>query len=254
MLGKTHRLGGIAFGGIASVVIEKGLHVGHADPIAFTLVAMAGGAVGSLVPDLDSKGSILSKKFKLASSAVRSIATHRGATHTLLGLIVFSVCSFLLTMGLDKLLLNNDMLLIRLLFGLILGLVGHTSAQFILTSIKKTKVLHVSSALRLQILVGSFIVPVIIAVLFEYMLIPYIGAYLLGCSVGYFSHLVYDSFTISGVPLLAPVSDKNFRLFKFRTGETFRYTHENQKGRGIEYPLSIISIIVAFICFIAVCI
>lgn len=41
----------------------------------------------------------------------------------------------------------------------------------------------------------------------------------LGSSIGFLSHLLLDSLTLSGIPLLYPLSKKSFRLAKFRTGK-----------------------------------
>lgn len=43
--------------------------------------------------------------------------------------------------------------------------------------------------------------------------------FVIGISVGYFSHLLLDSLTISGIPLLYPLSHKGYRLAKFRTNK-----------------------------------
>lgn len=41
----------------------------------------------------------------------------------------------------------------------------------------------------------------------------------LGITVGYASHLFLDALTVSGVPLLSPISRKKYRLMKLHTGK-----------------------------------
>ena len=61
MLGPTHRIGGVAAGALVTVAIEKVLNIPIQDPILFVSITMAGGAIGSLIPDIDSPSSTLGR-------------------------------------------------------------------------------------------------------------------------------------------------------------------------------------------------
>lgn len=73
MLGKTHLAGGLA----AATVI---CHVSQF-PIIDGLVFIAGCAVGSLIPDIDHKSSIIGKKVKPVSTVISMTTKHRTLFH-----------------------------------------------------------------------------------------------------------------------------------------------------------------------------
>lgn len=89
MMGKTHLLGGIAAGCVAAAACPD---------LSTKGVAVAAGAVGGLIPDIDHKNSILSKKVPVISWIVRLFSGHRGLFHCPLFyiLIATGIYSFLL--------------------------------------------------------------------------------------------------------------------------------------------------------------
>lgn len=80
-----------------------------------------------------------------------------------------------------------------------------------------------------RMITHSLMIIAVIAALFTYFkpdiatLYPFI---MYGFLIGYFSHILLDMFTVSGVPLFYP-SKKRFRIMKIRTGKggekIFRY-------------------------------
>lgn len=102
MMAATHRLGGLAAGTAAAVL----LHAGKAE----SGLLIAGAVLGSLIPDIDNRHSSISRKWVLLSTLVsigqmiirafssilprkqrnyiRSLIGHRGITHSLVPVIV----------------------------------------------------------------------------------------------------------------------------------------------------------------------
>lgn len=130
MTGKTHMLGGIAFGAagavIANIVLPETL------PNAQAGVLIMGSAVGALIPDIDHPSSIISRKIPLISILYRMVAFvdkciakifnakysmgHRGITHSLIPTTI--LLALLLVFG-------KDLQVFLLLLGLIIGCYSH---------------------------------------------------------------------------------------------------------------------------------
>lgn len=138
MMGKTHILGGIAAGCAAAAICP--------DPVSKG-AAIAAGAIGGLIPDIDHKNSNLSKKVPVLSWIVRLFAGHRGLFH----------CPLLYVL--------------------------------------------------LAAILYSFLLPEM-----EWWRYGFYGLF-----AGIFSHLLLDSCTIHGIPMLFPFSKKNIHLLPIRT-------------------------------------
>lgn len=206
MIGKTHKVGGLAFGAVVSSAIFAGQDLSIALPA--TAIVLTGSAFGSLIPDLDHAGAELSKKHKLASSIVRLFADHRGVTHY----GVTSICFCAVMMLLNYLVIDSrNSLLISLLC---VGVVQATiKLIFSYTPRSFTKKIG-----RVVVILG-FIIPMFLGYGFPYISQIIIGYYFLGIGVGYISHLFLDALTVSGVPLFQPWLKKNIKIANLKTGE-----------------------------------
>lgn len=234
MLGKTHRLGGIMIGATAPIVIEKTLHMPIENVALFTTVTILGGAIGSLFPDLDHQNSIISKKLKPVSKIVREFTHHRGLTHTLIGWIIFGVISFIISYISINFLQNNIDYYEKVVIGIICGLIISSSVVFIFNSLNKYAHIVKKKEIK-KISLLSFLFGFILIFVFNKVVISYIPIYLLGMFLGYGIHILYDMFTVSGVPLFYPFNKEPVRFAKFKTGGI------------IEIIASVISIIITII-------
>ena len=217
MLGKTHRLGGIMIGAVTPLVLERIIHVNIDNTLLFTCTTMAGGAIGSLLPDLDHPNSIISKKLKPVSKAVREFAHHRGITHTLLGWIIFGIISFIISYLSMNFLQQNINYYEKITIAIICGLIISSSIAFIFNSLNKyTHVIKKKEIRKISII--GFFFGVILALVFNNNVLGYIPVYLLGMFLGYGIHILYDMFTVSGVPFFYPFTKESFRFSKFKTG------------------------------------
>lgn len=151
MTGKTHKVGGLTAGIIATALIFDNPFEKSTLLIGIPLIICA--IFGSLLPDLDHPGSILGKKVRFISSPLSRLFGHRGFIHSPL------LC-------------------------LLIGVLLQSFYPTIPTAYKPF----------------------------------YLGA-TLGITIGYASHLILDAFTVSGIPLLSPISRKKYRLMKLHTGK-----------------------------------
>lgn len=231
MLGKTHRLGGIMIGSLTPIIIENTLNIPIDNLMIFTSVTMIGGAVGSLLPDLDHPNSIISKKLKPVSKVVREFAHHRGITHTLLGWIIFGIISLIISYLSVNYLIGNINYYEKVGMALTGGLIISSTIAFIINSFNKythiTEKKEIKKISAIGFLFGFFLV-----LIFDKKVLEYVPIYLLAMFLGYGIHILYDMFTISGVPFLYPFNKRIFRFSKFKTGGI------------IEVVASIISIII----------
>lgn len=77
---KTHLIGGICFGVTANALLIGNLPVNEIGKMTLTASFVTASAIGSLLPDIDIKGSYISNRAKIASTIV-SLFGHRGITH-----------------------------------------------------------------------------------------------------------------------------------------------------------------------------
>lgn len=234
MLGKTHRLGGIMIGAVTPVVLEKVIHTNIDNTLLFTCTTMAGGAIGSLLPDLDHPNSIISKKLKPISKVVREFAHHRGITHTLLGWIIFGIISLIISHLSINFLQKSIDYYEKVGMAIICGLIISSSVAFIFNSINKYTHIVKKKEIK-KLYVAGFLFGFILVFVFTKSALQYVPVYLLGMSLGYGVHILYDMFTVSGAPFFYPFSKKAFRFSKFKTGGI------------IEVIASIISIVITLL-------
>lgn len=91
---RTHVAGGLALGYIAFNNIDF-LNINTHDEKVL-LIATGGLILGSLFPDIDHKGSYLSKKIKPFSFITSKILKHREYTHSIVGWISMSLLMYII--------------------------------------------------------------------------------------------------------------------------------------------------------------
>ena len=91
MVGKTHIAGALALTSLLSVVcVKTNLIQGTEQVILQQATLLTASGIGGLLPDIDHKGSTVSKQNPIISFLVRMFFTHRGFTHSLLALLLFT--------------------------------------------------------------------------------------------------------------------------------------------------------------------
>jgi inner membrane protein len=93
---KTHVIGGIGAGVLANELLLPHVTTSGepASQILMSSIFMAGSVIGSMIPDIDHRGSFIGRRAKLISIPVSLLATHRGITHS--PLFLMAVVSALL--------------------------------------------------------------------------------------------------------------------------------------------------------------
>lgn len=218
MLAVTHRIGGIAFGGLLSLVIQENFDVTYENPLIFMAITMAGGALGSLIPDIDSTSSMIGRKFKIISKVVSKKLGHRGGTHTIFACIIFTLVTLFFTNRLEFYLSKELTKEILLFFASVNAIIVVTSSNFILNSIPNK--FRGILAKKNDIYIITFLTLATVFFTFRntVQVISYIYVYAVGVILGYISHIILDLFTKEGVPLLKPISKHRFKLLPFKTG------------------------------------
>lgn len=240
MLGPTHRLGGIAAGALVTVAIEKVLNVPIHDPILFVSITMAGGAIGSLIPDIDSPSSTLGRRIKPVSKAIAGTFGHRGGTHTLLAWILFSIFTIFIGSELERYLGIGGGLKKILVFAIINSFIMTSSVLFVLNSMPIKHGKKEVKKYKLYIILAIIIITTYLTKEYDMDMLGYIQVYLLGVNIGYLSHIVLDMITREGVPLFRPLFKFKVSLSPFKTGS------------GIEWVVKVCSLIVIAISLINV--
>ena len=229
MQGNTHRFGGIALGAGASLLAIPVLHI--QDPIPFTAVMMAGGAIGSLIPDIDHEGSLIGRKMKPVSHVVRKVCGHRGFTHTLLALFGYGLITILLSALIVDNIGQDVEFANRIFFSIIAATVVGSATIFVLS-----RLAHIVNHRKLtNVTLLVIAVTFIFAMIEPRVIIGFVPVYMVGSTIGYASHLILDMLTVSGVPLLFPISDHMFRIARLRTGT-------------VEKQVSAVCIFLTFVC------
>lgn len=219
MQGTTHRLGGIACGALASAVAVHTMDL--SSPILTTGMIMTGAGIGSLIPDIDHEGSLIGRKMKPIAHLVRRTCGHRGWTHTLLGLFIYGLMSYILSSLAVSEFSENAIGDYIGLFVLTFAVLDCTM-MFIVDAMPGKFTRKMKQRTHLVSLIASLV----LATIFKGFTVDLIPIYLIGSFVGYASHLLLDMLTVSGVPLLKglPVSrkvrDKQFRLMRLTTGQS----------------------------------
>lgn len=147
---KTHVTGGLLAGVLTISIVSNKFNTSPNLEMIENALFISSSVIGSLLPDIDHRGSYIGRRAKIVSTVVNKTLGHRGAIHS--PIIMTSLT------GILYFLLKQKIQSSLLLFGC------------------------------------------------------------LGLLVGIFSHILLDSFTIGGIPLLYPFSKKKYSLLKISTG------------------------------------
>jgi len=187
--GKTHLTGGLTFGLLVGQALQlinaDAILIGNNTLIPVTLVAIAGIAFGSLLPDIDEPNAMVSNLPKKGRGVVNTALKKKGIEGILRGLIT------VILLGLN--------LVTRAIAGGVKTLVGHRGATHWVFS--------------------SVMVGILFAVAGFFFGYPELGLWIW---LGYISHILLDAMTLSGVEMWQPFIDKKYHLlpqgFRVRTG------------------------------------
>lgn len=218
MLASTHRIGGIALGAVIPIMIEKYTNIQIENPFIFVALTMSGGALGSLIPDIDSTTSTLGRRVKPISKLISDKLGHRGGTHTILACFIFTFFCFFINEKIKTYLsinLNNEKIL---MFSTINAFITVTSCLFILGGIPSKLRGPLSKKNDIYIIVFLTLATVFFTFKNIALAVSYIDIYIIGVVFGYISHILLDLFTKEGVPLLRPIIKYRFSLLPFKTG------------------------------------
>ncbi|MGL4450264.1 MAG: metal-dependent hydrolase [Sarcina sp.] len=218
MLAATHRIGGIAFGAVLPLAIQKYMNIELENQIVFVALTMSGGALGSLIPDIDSTSSTLGRKIKPLSKFISNKFGHRGGTHTLVACLIFTIFCFIFSSKF-KIYLSKDVNIEKfLILSTISTIITVTSCLFILDRIPSKLRGILSKKNDIYIVVFLTLATMIFTFKNTLVIISYIDIYIIGVISGYISHIFLDLFTKEGVPLLRPITKYRFSLLPFKTG------------------------------------
>lgn len=120
MMGKTHKLGGVCAGTIASAcMIQTPITT---EKLILTGIVLGTSIIGSLLPDIDHTNSTMGKKHKIISKIINVLCGHRGMTHAPLFLsIIIALLCFLARVLPDF----TQLYAITAVFGLAVGFASH---------------------------------------------------------------------------------------------------------------------------------
>lgn len=94
---KTHLAGGVLLGIASMSPVSAILQVDISPLSTVGAVYMVSSMAGSLFPDLDHRGSYLSRRMKLSSMIISNMFSHRGATHSPILLTIGTTIAYLLS-------------------------------------------------------------------------------------------------------------------------------------------------------------
>lgn len=207
MQAKTHEVAGISLAAaIAAVICSPDISI-----LSYGATMVAGAAVGSLLPDIDHGGSKISREHKVISKIASSKLKHRGITHSLLANVLVAFVCFALSFAFTTIYSGN-------LFG---KLVVSSMMAFIVF-VLYDRVPLIQKAINSVLPHGKLVVGALVfgvAYFSANLFVDYANYLALGITLGYFSHLIADAFTVSGVAFLQPFNDKSFKFANFHTGK-----------------------------------
>lgn len=205
MLGKTHRVAGAIFGTTAGIHIASNINTSLG--LSVVGLTIASSVLGSEIPDIDSKNSIISKKASVVGSAIRLTASHRGYIHYPITLILFSSAVYGIYETYKHLLLDKpfEETILYLIIGMAIMNINNIYRFFVKRKFSITNLIWTISSIFYLFTTKD---------INKYLIISGIGLI-----IGYSSHLFLDMLTKKGIKLFAPLSDKSFSLLRLTTGQ-----------------------------------
>lgn len=191
MDGKTHKTIGICSGIIASeVMISSNISM---ENIILGGMLITGSILGSILLDIDKKGTLISKKVPFLSKIVRIATTHRGITHWF---PLWILIGFLLMHWLNVM-TEQTTLIVTLIYSL------YATCYFVNVVMKKYKKNKKNKYLK-------YAISVVIGTLATYFIYTRGDTFMntllfcvfIGLLIGVATHLFLDALTPMGIPLI----------------------------------------------------
>lgn len=122
MTKETHSDGGLLAGLMTVPVLlnSSNIELSGVDTIKVLCIYLFAAYFGGLLPDIDMKGSYVSKSMPIVYILFGKKHKHRGFTHSILAIVIMLVGSIVLTY-----LSGKDMVIAAFLFGLTVGCLSH---------------------------------------------------------------------------------------------------------------------------------
>ena len=204
MLGKTHKYVGACCGIVAAEFFAQ-KYISPENVILGGMI-ISSSFIGSLLPDIDHKKSIMGQKYQMTSSFISSLFGHRGITHAPL---VWGLLCLLILFA------NNIVptpARLAFIFCFMFGSVHRGVAYICKLVCKKSKGGQLLSSI-IGISCGALSCGYLYNMdeMFLYTLVTFT---VVGLFIGAMSHVLLDSLTPKGTPWLYPVTKKKFRLMK----------------------------------------
>jgi len=190
MTGKTHKAIGIAAGVAFSIY-----GIRHGNPAAILGVVSA--PLAAMLPDIDHGGSRIGKTRKMVANLVVAAAV----AALVIGAWVYS--SYIDNYRTLILTLLIVAIPVALLFGISQTKFGRRNIAF---ATKHRGIMH------------TLLLPFVMFFAVGFINESYFRILTLGATLGYLSHILADCLTISGCPILFPITKKNISLLKIKTG------------------------------------
>lgn len=202
MLGKTHKYVGGCCGILATETLLLQNNIDE-KTLLYGGLLLSGSLLGSLILDIDKRGTKMGNKFPLLARITNFLFGHRGATHS--PIICALVCLLLLYLNENT---NNIFRLITVaIFSYILF---YEIIRFIYKKVVKFR------RYKTKTQITSFIITFLICsyfYIFNKESLNFGCFYLIiGIFIGMISHILLDFFNPMGVPLLLPISNRKFHI------------------------------------------
>lgn len=119
----THVVGGITAGiAVNKFIVPTIADVSSVEGVVGLGAVMAGAFLGSILPDIDHKGSFIGRRLKVTSFIVNHTVGHRGLTHALIFTIGLTTLLLFLVMQLSGF---PQMIMLLFVLGLFGGMISH---------------------------------------------------------------------------------------------------------------------------------
>lgn len=118
---QAHRIGGVCTATVVSTLAYQST-IGEVGTYVAIGLAMIGGSVGGLLPDIDHPTSRVGKRLSSISKIINTLFGHRGFTHSILAVLLFAYSLFILTSIIPEVLIG---FYLPFALGLIVGYASH---------------------------------------------------------------------------------------------------------------------------------
>lgn len=193
MTGKTHKVGGLCIGIITGSLLVNPPFTKEKIKLVCVLIVWA--IIGSLIPDIDHRGSTISKKRGFSKTLNKLMNKNKFLKEGMLKIIFFPI-----------------MVVVALII-IIISFILSCLSMIISDLFEHRGVTHAPITYIVIILILSIFTPKFSSVGQHIYIFSLIGVF-----VGAMSHILMDSLTVKGTPWFYPLSKKKHRFLKLKTG------------------------------------